>query len=344
MSVPKSPSLPLVFLNAVSQFLSAGLTAACAPADLLEDAPELCPIRADGEAESIGHAVRVAGAQVHRGQFNPDKPDSVFVQDLLQVVPDPDGNLVIVVLNPGSDSRRSELPEALAELRALLPEARVLEWAGEGFLEGGDILTPVKVGNQRLLFVGLRQEAEIPGGPTVRTTSVGIETYRKMVEPLGYKVVVVPFHQTQDDKALHLTTIASFAGINDYGHACVFVDPYHVRETDWSVFYNQGVRVLALNGTDLPRRAYRWAVNVFPIVQSIVIQDYDEIAEALTDGGFSESRLIRISRWEHLVQRDGSVTCCTIYIGEVFATDVHFQFRLSSSQSSDRPDNAALVA
>jgi dimethylargininase len=109
------------------------------------------------------------GLEVVEMPANPAFPDCCFVEDVAVVLDD-----LAIMTRPGADSRRGEGPaveEALARFR---PVARV---EAPATLEGGDVL---QVG--RTLFVGR----------SARTNAEGIESLRRLAEPLGYRVAAVP--------------------------------------------------------------------------------------------------------------------------------------------------------
>lgn len=124
-------------------------------------------------------ALQAAGWQTIEVEPADDCPDSVFVEDTVVIC----RNVAVSTL-PGAPTRRGEV----AGTRAVVEDLGLsLNWITEpGTLEGGDIL---KVGDT--IYVGR-------GG---RTNAEGIAQLRRILTPLGKKVVAVPV-----TKVLHLKT------------------------------------------------------------------------------------------------------------------------------------------
>lgn len=106
-----------------------------------------------------------------------DCPDAVFVEDTMVVYGD-----VAVIARPGAHSRRGEVPEAERTIESLGYTLHRID--DPGTLDGGDVL---KVGTT--VFVGR-------GG---RTNAAGVGQLRRILSPLGARVVAVPV-----TKVLHL--------------------------------------------------------------------------------------------------------------------------------------------
>lgn len=126
----------------------------------------------------------VAALQAHGWQtieVDPadDYPDSVFIEDTVVMFRN-----VAVISRPGADSRKPETPGTRRALEAL--GCPVVEIQEPGTLDGGDVL---KVGDT--VYVGR-------GG---RTNAAGIAQLRRILAPLGGRVVAVPV-----TKVLHLKT------------------------------------------------------------------------------------------------------------------------------------------
>jgi dimethylargininase len=118
--------------------------------------------------ESYEQALRDAGWTVTRLHPEPELPDSVFVEDAAVVLDE-----VAVVTRPGAPSRRPEtasVAEALARYRRV---ARIVE---PGTLDGGDVLV---AGRSVFVGVGARSNAE------------GLEQFRRILAPFGYRVAPV---------------------------------------------------------------------------------------------------------------------------------------------------------
>ena len=106
-------------------------------------------------------------------------PDSVFVEDTVVMF---DGTAIIT--HPGAPERRAELAGMIDAVTSLgLPVRRLDE---RGHLDGGDVL---KIG--RTVYVGR----------SGRTDDVGIESFTRIVDDLGGRVVAVPV-----TRVLHLKT------------------------------------------------------------------------------------------------------------------------------------------
>lgn len=126
----------------------------------------------NGAVEQHAHycdALREAGARVVTLDVNPDLPDSAFLEDAAVVLDE-----IVVLTTMGSKVRRAELPRLepeIARYRAVVPMKLPAR------LDGGDVL---RIG--RTFYVGL----------SGRTDDEGIASFRRIVEPYGYSVVVVP--------------------------------------------------------------------------------------------------------------------------------------------------------
>lgn len=96
-------------------------------------------------------------------------PDSVFVEDDALCLPEG-----VVIMRPGAPSRLGEAAEMAPHLEALY--SNVLRIEGDGFIEGGDILT-----TEREILIGL----------SARTDQAGVEEFRRLVAPWGHSVRVV---------------------------------------------------------------------------------------------------------------------------------------------------------
>jgi dimethylargininase len=110
-------------------------------------------------------------------------PDSLFVEDPALVFPE-----AAILLRSGAPSRRSETAQLRDALEARFP--RVIEWDGQGFAEGGDVLlTPEAV------YIGL----------SARTDAEGAATLAGALASLGRRAEVV----TPPSGVLHLKTACS---------------------------------------------------------------------------------------------------------------------------------------
>jgi len=114
-------------------------------------------------------ALRETGATVSVLDATEAFPDSVFVEDAALCLQEG-----AVVMRPGAPTRLGEAAEMAPHLESLYSEVRLIE--GDGFIEGGDILT-----TEREILVGL----------SVRTNQSGVDEFTQHVNDWGYKVRVV---------------------------------------------------------------------------------------------------------------------------------------------------------
>jgi dimethylargininase len=127
--------------------------------------------------EAYAKALAANGWTVQEVPTADDCPDSVFVEDTVVVCED-----LAVLTHPGAPGRRAEVAAVAQTVRARgLRTARI---QGPGVLDGGDVL---QVGTT--VYVGR-------GG---RTDSEGIRQLRRLLAPLGRRVVAVPL-----GRVLHL--------------------------------------------------------------------------------------------------------------------------------------------
>ena len=132
---------------------------------------------AHAQHEAYAKALAANGWTVQEVPTADDCPDSAFVEDTVVVCED-----LAVLTHPGAPARRAEVAAVAQTVQALgLRTARI---HGPGVLDGGDVL---QVGNT--VYVGR-------GG---RTDSEGIRQLRRLLAPLGRRVVAVPL-----GRVLHL--------------------------------------------------------------------------------------------------------------------------------------------
>jgi dimethylargininase len=114
-------------------------------------------------------------------------PDSCFVEDTTLVLDE-----VAIMANPGVESRRGEI-DSIAKV---LGEYRRIERViAPATFDGGDVLRV-----NRTVYVGI-------GRRLARTNQAGADAIRRIAEPLGYDVRVVPF-----DGCLHLQSAVTQIG------------------------------------------------------------------------------------------------------------------------------------
>ncbi|WIK58409.1 N(G),N(G)-dimethylarginine dimethylaminohydrolase [Actinotignum urinale] len=151
-----------------------------------------------------------------------DCPDSVFIEDTVVVYKN-----VAVISRPGADSRKPE-PAGTRETVSGLGMS-INEIKAPGTLDGGDIL---KIGNT--IYVGR-------GG---RTNAEGIAQLRKILTPLGAKVVTVPVN-----KVLHLKTAVTALPDGTLIGYEPFVDNIHIFPSFVGVPEAHGAAVVVLSET-----------------------------------------------------------------------------------------------
>lgn len=137
--------------------------------------------RAHAEHAAYFEALRSLGVTVIELPRMPDHPDAVFVEDVACVLPE-----VAVVLRPGVPSRLGEMASMAAALEPFRP---CVTMAQPATLDGGDVI----VLGRRVVI-----------GRTSRSNEAGVEWLRATVEPLGYRVDVVPV-----EGVLHLKSAAT---------------------------------------------------------------------------------------------------------------------------------------
>ncbi len=124
----------------------------------------------DRARADVQHAAYVAcledlGCRIERLAREPELPDSVFVEDCAVVV-----NELALLMRPGAESRRAELPSVAAALASYRELARI---EAPGTIDGGDVLVA-----GRHVYVGA----------TARTNRAGYEQLESALAPHGYEV------------------------------------------------------------------------------------------------------------------------------------------------------------
>jgi dimethylargininase len=142
-------------------------------------------------------ALRKAGCAVIRLPPEPDRPDSVFVEDAAVVLDD-----VAVITRPGAPSRRGETVSAADALRTY---RRLVSIEEPGTLDGGDVLVS---GKTVYVGVGARSNAE------------GVRQLAAFLAPLGYRVRGV-----EVSGCLHLKSAATLVSPSSVLVNPAFVDP-----------------------------------------------------------------------------------------------------------------------
>jgi dimethylargininase len=181
--------MPRAFTRAVSPKL-----AECELTHL--DRVSIDPRAADLQHSAYEQALADAGFEVIRLTDLPGHPDAVFVEDTALLL---DGHAVIT--RPGVASRASETESTATGLAAHFELHRLTD----GFLDGGDVL---RIGDT--IYVGR----------STRTDASGIAELRRIVSPLGCRVVEAELRD-----CLHLKSGTTFAGLDANGTPVLLFSP-----------------------------------------------------------------------------------------------------------------------
>jgi dimethylargininase len=215
-------------------------------------------------------ALRSLGAEVVSLPPEDSLPDACFVEDTALVLDE-----VVVMANPGAESRRGEV-ESVAE--ALAPYRRVERVDDDAKFDGGDVL---RVGCT--VYVGLARRI-------ARTNEAGADAIRRIVVPLGYQLKVVPF-----DGCLHLQS-----AVTRIGSRAVLVNP------DWV----DPAAFEPLSVVHASPREPGGANALFAGGKVIVAQSAPETAETLRRGGYDVLAL-DVSEFE---KAEAGLTCLSLLI------------------------------
>jgi dimethylargininase len=142
-------------------------------------------------------ALRAAGCAVVRIPPEPDRPDSVFVEDTAVVLDE-----VAVITRPGASSRRGETASTMAALRAWRPLVSIDD---PGTIDGGDVLV---AGRTVFIGIGARSNAE------------GLCQMARHLAPFGYHVRGV-----EVAGCLHLKSAATLLSASSVLVNPAFVNP-----------------------------------------------------------------------------------------------------------------------
>ncbi len=130
--------------------------------------PDYAGVRAEHEAYVA--ALGKAGVAVTTLGALEGYPDAVFVEDPALVFPEG-----AILLRPGAESRAGEVSEIAGVLHEQF--STVLELPGEGFVEGGDILTtPKKV------MIGLSSRTDLAGAGALQKLLAEFDRASEIVE------------------------------------------------------------------------------------------------------------------------------------------------------------------
>jgi len=152
------------------------------------DRERIDPHRARHQHAEYVRAIEATSIGVTLLPPEPDLPDACFTWDTVLAFPRAgQGETVLLVLaRPGEASRRPEVASVLAAARRLAPQARVMEIAEPGTLDGGDVITY----GQRVAI-----------GVSARTNEAGARQLAEAVTRLGYRASLCPV-----DDRLHLAS------------------------------------------------------------------------------------------------------------------------------------------
>jgi dimethylargininase len=218
--------------------------------------------------ETYESALRAAGIEVSRLPVHDDHPDAVFVEDTAVVFDE-----IAVMTRPGAETRRGEV-ESVRE--ALATHRTITTIEAPATLDGGDVLVL-----DRDVLVGL----------TPRSTILGVQRLRAILEPLGYTVRAVPVRG-----CLHLKSAVTRAGKKTLVVNPSWVDP--AMMPGWDIVpvdprEPHAGNVLWLGGT------------------TIVAGEFERTNLALARA--TDSQLVPVPASE-LAKAEGGVTCCSLVI------------------------------
>ncbi|UCD39097.1 MAG: dimethylargininase [Fidelibacterota bacterium] len=209
--------------------------------------------------------LRSRGLQVIELDVNRDYPDGLFIEDTAVVVDE-----LAVMTRPGAESRRGEVPGIQAEL-ARYREVASIE--APATLDGGDVLITGK-----RVFVGLSS----------RTNRFGAMALKDILEPLGYRVVIVRVRGV-----LHLKSAVT--AIDD---ATLLANPHFF---DTSPFAN--FRLVSVDTSE------PFAANALPVSGAVLLADgYPNTAEKVAKLGYH----VQLVDIRELQKAEGGLTCSSI--------------------------------
>jgi len=234
------------------------------------------PERAVREHAAYVQAIQGAGVLVTVLPGEPDQPDACFTWDTVLAFARPDGGptVLLVAARPGEASRRSEVASVLACGRAMAPRAEVVDTAGPGTLDGGDVIT-----YGRRVAIGI----------SARTTAAGARQLAAAVQRIGYQAFLCPV-----DDRLHLASavtpirarrlIGTASGFRSLDAAGPEVAPDDVERLVIPDREVAGANVLAVGGRCFIAQGYPVAVEALRNAgESVVEVELDEFLRA--DGG-----------------------------------------------------------
>ena len=218
---------------------------------------------------AYAQALRDCGLEVIVLEADERFPDGCFVEDTAVALPE-----IIVIAQPGAESRRGE-PEAVA---AALSAYRHLVYLRDrdpaARLDGGDVL---RIGQR--IYAGL----------SARTNEAGVAALAAIAGPLGYTVSGVPVRDI-----LHLKT-----GITHAGNRLLVGTEAFCRLPAFQNFEKIETP---------PDETY--AANVLLVNERLIVPaGYPSVTQSLTARGRAPSAALSMSEFEKM---DGGLTCLSI--------------------------------
>ena len=227
--------------------------------------PAVDQAKALQQHEHYCEALQRHGAQVRRLSVNAEHGDGCFIEDNAVVVDE-----VAILTTMGAAHRRQE-PRAIAPV---LAEYRPVKGvADDARIEGGDVL---------------RIDRDIFVGRSVRTNQRGVDELRRILEPLGYRVIGVDVAD-----GLHLKT------------ACTALDPSTLLANrawlDMAPF--QRFKVIDVHPGEPT------AANVLQIGGAIVMHEGCRRTVARVRERFPHAQTVDIAEF---AKADGGLTCLSL--------------------------------
>lgn len=206
------------------------------------------------------NAFRDRGWDVTTVEPADEHPDGVFVEDALVVF----DNLAVLT-SPGADSRRGELSTVAPVVDSLRLTVHRIERPGT--LDGGDVL---KVG--RTVYVGR----------STRTNDSGIDQLRRILAPVGWRVIAMPvtraLHLKSAVTALPDGTLVGRAELID--DTSTFPDFQHVPEVQGIAVVDLGDGTLVMSAA-APQTARLFRDRGYDVVP-VPISEFEKLEGCVT--------------------------------------------------------------